>query len=178
MFCFKGEGSIVNEPLLTSSVFPFSTNQDLSDQLASFRAKSAVEVVFHAAALCDYRVAEVLDDRGQPMVAGKIPTRYGRLKLILEPAPKLLPRLREWFPQARIVGWKYELEGSRAEALAKGWRQIEDCRTDACVVNGMAYGSGYGFCLPPAQVTHCADLKTLAEQLQLWASLEGMSQNH
>lgn len=169
VFCFKGEGATVQERLRMASVFSFSTNEDLSQQLAGLASRHSVDAVFHAAALCDYRVVEVRDSQEQVVVAGKIPTRQGRLSIILEPAPKLLPRLRDWFPQARIVGWKYELDGAQREAVAKAWRQIEECRTEACVINGAAYGNGYGLCLPPDQVIQCPDLGALTRQLHLLA---------
>ena len=44
-----------------------------------------------------------------------------------------------------IVGWKYELDGSRADAIARARKQIQFPSTDACVVNGSAYGEGFGF---------------------------------
>ncbi len=36
----------------------------------------------------------------------------------------VLPRIRDWFPDARILGWKYELAGTRDEAFAKAWKQL------------------------------------------------------
>jgi hypothetical protein len=53
--------------------------------------------------------------------------------------------LRNWFPDSKIVGWKYELEGTPADALACGRQQINENRTDACVVNGKAWGKGFAF---------------------------------
>jgi hypothetical protein len=95
----------------------------------------------------------------------KIPTRDGALTLHLEPAPKILPRLREWFPQAFIVGWKYELDGDRSAALAKAAAQIRECHTNACVVNGEAYGEGFGILLPEGTLTEVADKRGLADAL-------------
>jgi hypothetical protein len=92
----------------------------------------------------------------------KIPTRDGALTLHLEPAPKILPRLREWFPGAFIVGWKYELDGDRPAVLAKGAAQIRECGTDACVVNGEAYGEGFGILLPDGTLTEVSDKRELA----------------
>jgi hypothetical protein len=117
--------------------------------------------IFHAAALCDFQVASIEGAAG----VKKIPTRDGALTLHLEPAPKILPRLREWFPGAFIVGWKYELDGDRPAALAKGAAQIRECRTDACVVNGSAYGEGFGILLPNGTLTEVADKRGLADAL-------------
>ena len=66
------------------------------------------------------------------------------------------------------MGWKHELNASRADALAKVWRQIRECRTDACVVNGRAWGEGFGFCTPPDSVRELAEKQAVAEYLAGW----------
>ena len=87
--------------------------------------------------------------------------------LVLAPAVKVLPQLRGWFPHARLVGWKYELAGSRADAFAQAWSQLATARTDACVLNGAAYGSGFACCTPTFLRT-CADANALADWLARW----------
>ena len=84
----------------------------------------------------------------------KIPTREGKLLVELAPTPKILPELRAWFPQARIVGWKFEADGARADALNAARQQITECHTDACVVNGPAYGEGFGVLLSNNKAAH------------------------
>jgi phosphopantothenoylcysteine decarboxylase/phosphopantothenate--cysteine ligase len=137
----------------------FSTN----DSLAAFfqGLAAAPNAIFHAAALCDFQVADIEGVAGMK----KIPTRDGALTLHLEPAPKILPRLREWFPGAFIVGWKYELDGDRPAALAKGGAQIRECHINACVVNGAAYGEGFGILLPDGMFTEVTDKRGLAAAL-------------
>lgn len=158
VICLRGEGSTFPAPA-GIDVRVFSTNDSLAALFQSLPA--APNAIFHAAALCDFQVAFIEGAVGMK----KIPTRDGALTLHLEPAPKLLPRLREWFPQAFIVGWKYELDGDRSEALAKGAVQIRECRTDACVVNGAAYGEGFGILLPDGTLTEVADKRGLAAAL-------------
>ena len=58
----------------------------------------------------------------------------------------MIGRLRDLFPKAYIVGWKFELEGNLEEAVQEGLQQIAINRTDACVVNGSAFGPEFGFC--------------------------------
>jgi phosphopantothenate---cysteine ligase (CTP) len=127
----------------------FSTNEDL---LSKLRSETA-DVVFHAAALCDFRVAEVRGADGALVDAAKIPTHAGEITLKLSPAKKVLPELRGIFPNARIVGWKYELDGTREDVLAKAVQQMNECSTDACVVNGDAWGEGFGFVVRDAPFT-------------------------
>jgi phosphopantothenate---cysteine ligase (CTP) len=137
---FKGEMASCSLDAGRAEVRSFTTNDDL---LSKLRGESA-GAVFHAAALCDFRVAGVTDADGKPATAAKIPTRAGRITLALEPATKVLPQLRAVFSKARIVGWKFELDGGRAGAVAKAVRQLDECSTDACVVNGSAWGEGFG----------------------------------
>ena len=165
--CLKGEQATCADPLHAQRIIPFSTNDDLAAKLSSLAGEGGWNAVFHAAALCDFRVERVLNERGEEMASPKFSSREGRLNLVLVPAAKVLPRLREWFPQARLVGWKYELAGSRNDAFAKSRAQIEECRADACVLNGAAYGSGFAFCTT-SSVHTCADAEALATWLVRW----------
>ena len=158
VICLRGEGSTFPAPEGVD-VRMFSTNDSLAALFQSLAA--APNAIFHAAALCDFQVADI--EGGAEMK--KIPTRDGALTLHLEPAPKILPCLRVWFPGAFIVGWKYELDGDRFAALAKGAAQIRECRTHACVVNGAAYGEGFGILLPNETLTEVADKRGLAAVL-------------
>jgi phosphopantothenoylcysteine decarboxylase/phosphopantothenate--cysteine ligase len=163
--CLKGEGATCASPLRAQRVEWFSTNQDLAQRIERLARAQRFDAVFHAAALCDYQVERVLNERDQPVGSPKIPSRDGRLTLVLVPALKVLPRLRAWFPQARIVGWKYEVVGTREEALAKAWQQLSEGRTDGCVLNGAAYGEGFALCCPPDSVQPCGDAAALANML-------------
>ncbi len=137
---FKGEMASSVQDAGDAEVRSFSTNDDL---LSKLRGENA-DAVFHAAALCDFRVAEVRGADGLLADAAKIPTRAGAITLTLSPAKKVLPELRTIFPKARIVGWKYELDGTRTDVVAKAFQQMNGCATDACVVNGAAWGTGFG----------------------------------
>ena len=98
----------------------FTTNDDLAARLAEAAAHTEFDAVCHLAALCDYRVKSVESETGEVMTGAKIPSRSGALKLCLEPSRKLITDLRDFFPKALLIGWKYELDGSRAEAIQKG----------------------------------------------------------
>lgn len=159
VICFRGEGATASFPKRID-VRPFSTNESLADAIRSLHQDPGV--IFHAAALCDFQVAAIDGAGGQ----SKISSRSGEILVRLRPALKLLPFFREWFPQARIIGWKYELDGTQAEAVSKARAQMEDAKTDACVVNGAAYGHGFGL------VTE-AELIDLPDKTQLAATLVG-----
>ena len=168
VICLKGEGAVSRAGFGGARVISFSTNADLLARLRDIGAGGA-GAVFHAAALCDYRVKSVRGSDGAVLEAEKLPSRAGELTLTLEPAVKLLPELRELFPAAKITGWKYELDGAPADALAKAREQLAACRTDACVVNGAAWGTGFGFVEPGREPVNLGDKPALCAFLARWA---------
>lgn len=137
---------------------PFSTNDDLLTRLTAIPKRHEITAVFHAAALADFRVGRAGNER-------KLSSRAGALTLTLIPATKLIGRLRELFPQAWIVGWKYELDGTPEDAIAKARRQLAENRTDVSIVNGAAYGPGFGVVRAGAAIEHLADKCALVEYL-------------
>src|SRR4051812_46113722 len=137
--CFIGAGATWRSSLAqTVRRIHFTTNDDLLRKLAALPTRPATKAVFHAAALCDFRVKQAVDAAGAPLQSAKIPTREGEITLVLEPAPKVLAHLRDCFPESRIVGWKYELAGSRDDVIQKGRAQLSANRTDLCILNGAA----------------------------------------
>jgi len=162
--CLRGEGATWPETPRAHSLESFTTNEDLADRLLALSRVRSFDAIFHAAALCDFRVERVLDPSGETIISPKFSTRQGNIHLVLTPAPKVLPRLREWFPAAFIVGWKYELKGTQIAAFERAWAQIRECRSDACVLNGSAYGPGFALCHAGA-TTHCPDAAALTGAL-------------
>ena len=129
------------------SVKTFSTTKDLSAQLKSFSGKK-VDAIFHAAAVSDFAFGKVFAKKnfGEFVTlenSKKISSRAGALIAELLPTPKIISELRGWFPKSKIVGWKFEAEGARADAIGAAGKQIADCATDFCVANGPAYGKGF-----------------------------------
>jgi len=157
VLCLRGEGATFPMPS-GSEVMPFSTNRSVEEHFR--RLPFTPDAVFHAAALGDFVVSGVEGGSGK-----KLESRSGEILLRLSPAPKVLPVLRELFPGSYLVGWKYELDGGREQALARGRRQIEEARTDACVVNGAAFGPGFGFLGADGGFVEYADKAALAAGL-------------
>jgi phosphopantothenate---cysteine ligase (CTP) len=168
VFCLRGVAATYPAELQSAHASPFTTNADLAGQLVRLAKEHEIRAVFHAAALCDFKVADVLGPAGPTPGMAKIDSRVEALSLRLEPAKKVLGELRTLFPAAILVGWKYELDGSRADAEAKAWRQLRENRTDACVLNGRAYGPGFGWCTPPAEVLDLPDRASLIEFVPRW----------
>jgi phosphopantothenoylcysteine synthetase/decarboxylase len=123
----------------------FQTNEDLDRLLSEVAAGAHVDAVLHAAALSDFGVAKAVVS-GRASAAAKISSDAESIELRLVPKPKLIRRLRGLFASAYIAGWKFELEGSPGDVVREGVQQIESNGTNACVVNGSAFGVGFGFC--------------------------------
>jgi phosphopantothenoylcysteine decarboxylase/phosphopantothenate--cysteine ligase len=166
---FRGESATFPPPLWPVEVIPFKTNDDLESSLRRLLKKEEVAIVFQAAALCDYRVKQVVDNAGQPVQGGKFPSRIGALQLTLEPLPKVIASLRRMFPASLLVGWKYELDGTTEEVVAKGRQQMDEYLTDVSVLNGEAYGSGFGVIIRSGQRVHLPDKPALCRFLLEWA---------
>lgn len=165
VYCFKGEMASRGGSDSTYQSCLFSTNNHLWQQLQELAGKVPVRHVFHVAALCDFRLERVENEAGDRLTAPKFSSRSGELRLILRPALKILPRLPVLFPSARVVGWKYEMNGGREDALRAAWNQLETCKTSACVVNGAAYGKGFAFCTPDRQTRSFAGPEELIQFL-------------
>jgi phosphopantothenoylcysteine synthetase/decarboxylase len=157
--CFKGVGATTSHGAGAAKVIPFSTNDDLLARLTAFEGRHGVGAFLHVAALADFKVRR---DAGAER---KISSRAGEITLTLVPAAKVIGQLRGLFPHARIVGWKYELDGTRDDALAKGARQVTENRTDACVVNGTAYGPGFGIVRPGKPLVALRNAEELSDWL-------------
>lgn len=145
----------------------FSTTESLRERLVALTGHG-IEAVFHAAAVSDFKFGKVWSRgaAGELMEMGKLPTRQGALLAELVPTPKIISGLRGWFPQARLVGWKYEVEGSRGDVLTAARRQMAENLTDACVANGPAYGAGFGLVTAELTTLHLPDRGALFESLE------------
>jgi phosphopantothenate---cysteine ligase (CTP) len=142
----------------------FTTTADLSERLHAL-ASPAVGAVFHAAAVSDFAIGKVWcqPPQGAPteLKAAKLSSREGTLLAELVPTPKIISHLRDWFPKARLVGWKYEVDGDRAGAIHRAAEQLAECRTDVCIANGAAYGAGFGLVRAGGQCEHLPDFPAL-----------------
>jgi phosphopantothenate---cysteine ligase (CTP) len=150
----------------------FSTTANLRERLRAFGGAD-MNAVFHAAAVSDFGFGKIWrrSPAGQlsEVQAGKLSTRQGTLLAELVPTPKIIAELRDWFPQARLVGWKYEVEGARADVVELARKQLAECRTDACVANGPAYGVGFGLVRKAGGCSHAATAEALFALLEEFA---------
>jgi phosphopantothenate---cysteine ligase (CTP) len=146
-----GEQATYGGERRATRVKSFFTTADLMAKLQAL-AKQDVGAVFHAAAVSDFAFGKIWlrSNSGEltEIKSRKISTRQGTLLTELVPTPKIIASLRGWYPNAKLVGWKFEVDGDRAGVLRVAEQQLRECRTDACVVNGPAYGDGFGLVTP------------------------------
>lgn len=144
---FRGQLATTSLPMRRVAVEEFTTTENLSNRLHAHGTQDRV-ALFHAAAVSDFRFGSAWrqDSSGNlsRIKAGKLSTRDGTLLVELEPTPKILASLRLWYSNALLVGWKYEVDGSRDDAFSRGDQQRRECCTDLTVVNGPAWGQGFG----------------------------------
>jgi phosphopantothenoylcysteine decarboxylase/phosphopantothenate--cysteine ligase len=151
----RGEQSTWTEQV-NAKVVAFTTTNDLREHLKAAAAEN-YDVLFHVAAVSDFAFGKVFQrsSTGEliPIKSGKISSRLENLFAELVSTPKIIAELRTWYPKALLVGWKYEVDGGREAAITEARKQISDCRTNACVVNGPAYGKGFG--VLSGDLRHC-----------------------
>jgi phosphopantothenate---cysteine ligase (CTP) len=147
----------------------FTTAADLRRRLQKLGTKKPA-AVFHAAAVSDFGFGKIWrraeGGKLTEIRSPKISTHGATVLAELAPTPKIISELRGWFPNGHLVGWKYELEGSRAQAIARGAQQLADNETDACVINGRAYGAGFGLFTTTGGCCHLRDKKHLFDRLE------------
>ena len=148
-------------PQKAARVHVFTTTADLHRRLQEM-AGAAAKAVFHAAAVSDFTFGRtwLRSAAGElkEIKSAKIATDCESVLAELVPTPKIIRDLRPWFPQACIVGGKYELEGDRRAVVTKALTQIMECNSNACVANGRAYGNGFGLVTPDRQCAHFEEM--------------------
>lgn len=163
-----GDQATYREVCHAQRVEPFTTTTDLEERLRAL-ANRNVDAVFHAAAVSDFRFGKIWlrSEKGElsEVRSHKLSTRQGPLLAELVPTSKIIGSLRGWFPSARLVGWKFEVDGDRSGVIDLARNQISECRTHACVANGPAYGPGFGLVTTGNEVLHCKDMVALFEAL-------------
>ena len=165
----RGDSSTCPNAFTGGQCIEFSTASDLGSRLEAL-ASAQIDAVFHAAAVSDFRFGKIWSrlpgGELRELSSGKFSTQDAPLFAELLPVPKLIGKLRSWFPAAWLAGWKYEVDGDQASAVKRACNQIQECATDACVVNGPAYGPGFGFQSKGNELLHVPDATSLFECLE------------
>jgi len=167
-----GEHATYRGELLAQTIERFGTTADLAERLRAL-SNHPVNVLFHAAAVSDFKFGKIWlrseQNELREVSSGKISTRSGNLLAELVPTSKIIARLRDWFPSSQLIGWKFEVDGDARQVTELARKQIRECRTNACVANGPAYGLGFDLVRPSVAVLH------LEERVELFKALANFS---
>ncbi|MDQ6631288.1 MAG: DNA/pantothenate metabolism flavoprotein domain protein [Verrucomicrobiota bacterium] len=173
-----GSSATVREKSFAQKIETFTTSDDLLVRLRNLSGEN-FDAIFHAAAVSDFKFGRVFSrhDSGElcEINSGKFSTREGNLLAELVPTAKIISSLRTQFPRAKVVGWKYEVEGHRDDVLQKAAAQILENKTDACVANGPAYGLGFGLVEGNDESAHFARREDLFLALEKLIGVEKSS---
>lgn len=169
----QGHYSTYRKPCRAQEVIVFTTSGNLAARLKEL-ASQHFDAVFHSAAVSDFEFGKIFRRTKSggldPVAAGKYTTREGMLLAELIPTPKIIADLPGLYPAAKVFGWKFEVDGGRDNAIALAQKQIKENGSHYCVVNGPAYGEGYGLIAPEKGIQHCGTPEELYEQLLARAS--------
>lgn len=120
-------------------VKPYRTFDDLEAAMAEEITGGKFDVVIHAAAVSDYRVAGIFtnrDEKTQVASSGKVKGSHPELWLKLVPTPKLIDKVRaEWGFRGVLVKFKLEVGLSEAELLDVAERARVHSRADLMAAN-------------------------------------------
>jgi len=151
-----GRGATYPVPLEIKPEAYFHTLQDLQVLIEQADFNSYRSILLPAA-LPDYQLYRATTPDGKAVSQQKWPSSLPSLQLELRTCPKLLPTFRQKAPDSKIIGWKWEASSSRSRAEEEARKQIEECQTNACVLNGPSYGTGYLIIPAKGPTLHCAD---------------------
>ncbi len=117
-----GESATYPGERRAQAVKVFSTTADLRAKLKALSA-TKVDAIFHAAAVSDFGFGQVFigNEHRQIYRAQGLPRKSPRAPARCSwnwcSTPKIIAELRGWYPHTRLIGWKFEADGGRADAL-------------------------------------------------------------
>ena len=117
----------------------YRTFDDLETAMADEITRGGLDVVIHAAAVSDYRVAGIFtrhNGRIEDVSAGKVKGSHPELWLKLVPTPKLVDKVRsEWHFTGVLVKFKLEVGLSESELQVVAEKARVHSRADFSVAN-------------------------------------------
>lgn len=162
-----GDGASWKGEVFARRLIAFTTADSLTKTIRTL-SQETFDAVYHAAAVSDFRFGKIWlnnDQKSLQSAKGKLSTGSGRLLAELIPTPKILLSLRSMFPEAFLVGWKYEVEGAPQTAVEKSRQQLKACRTNLSITNGPAYGNGFAVVDSDSSLVHAKSRELLYEIL-------------
>lgn len=108
----------------------YKTFDEYHNKLESIIKNTKPDVIVLAAAVSDYGVENYVD--------GKIRSRHtSDMSINLVPLPKIISKVRQWHPNAYIVGFKLLVDSTKEELLEASKKSIEENDCDMIVGNDL-----------------------------------------
>lgn len=129
----SSDGGGIRRNVRSLRIEVFETGQDLSNLIQ--KHISNYDIIFHTAAVSDYRPKEFLDRKLDS-------TRS--LTLHLESTTKILSQLKRWNPKIKVIGFKAVYKLTEKELIAAGLKKLKESQSDYIIVNDVGR-EGIGF---------------------------------
>lgn len=102
-------------PKSYSSISFYQSYADLKHEMAAILNASSFDWVIHAAAVSDFSISQVINDKGEKLATGKIDSK-GNVSISLAPNQKLIGMIKDWSQNKEIgvVGFKLTNEPDRS----------------------------------------------------------------
>ena len=118
----------VKEYMPSYAEYEFVGFDDYASILESAIKIQKPDVILLAAAVADYGVKNYLH--------GKIRSANSMV-IELEPLPKIITKVRQWAPNAKLVGFKLLVDSTHDELIAAAKKSIENNKCDMVVANDL-----------------------------------------
>ena len=120
-----GTGS--ERPEKGAKTIEVTTTEDLLRELEGLKGQN-FQVIVHAMA--------VLDHAPEKIIEGKVPsTEDWAIKLV--PTPKVINRIRDWWPKSLLVGFKLEVGKTKEELLEVARQAMGQWKAEIVVANDL-----------------------------------------
>lgn len=118
----------------------FETPEDLISQINDLKK---IDIFFSAAAIGDYKPEKQ---------KGKIASKQDSMVLELVPTPKIIDHVKKKFPKAQIIGFKAEVDITKAELTKRAQKSLNEHKLDLVVANFVGK-PGQGFAVDTNIIT-------------------------
>lgn len=139
-------GYFAKLPARIKQMYPISFEGivDLGDQLKTLLQQEKIDIVIMAAAGSDWVIDKVFDQSGNELTEkGKMPSDEPPI-IHFKKAPKLLPEIKKWAPEVKLVGFKLEATSDIDYLLQRARLRMESANAAMMVANSSLslYGNG------------------------------------
>jgi len=136
----------------------FRTYDELAELLEKETRSGSYDVIVHSAAVSDYRVEQVLDDKLLPInTAKKLSSQHQTMYLKLTPTVKLIDQIRDpWGFKGKLVKFKLEVGKSDEELIAIARQSRLASNADIIVANCLEWAREYAYIISENSVAKVA----------------------